>query len=170
MARTWLSLVGGFALIAVVSGRAAGQAQTMLDLNTATRDQLVAFTGIGQAYADKIVAGRPFKMRSELVSRKIMPATEYLKIKKWLLPDAGDAASAAAANQPVPVGAAKDAEGRLNLNAASRADLTKMPGIGQSYADKIIAGRPYKTIEEVVKRNIMPAAAFAKVRNRLMIQ
>ncbi len=167
MARSWSSLVGGFALIAVVSGRTPVQAQTMLDLNTATREQLVAFTGIGQAYADKIVAGRPFKMRSELVSRKIMPATEYLKIKKWLLPNADDAA---AANQPAPVGAPKDSEGRLNLNSASREDLSKMPGIGQRYADKIIAGRPYKKIDEVVKRNIMPAAAFATVRNRLMIQ
>ncbi len=170
MARTWSSLVGGFALIAVVSGRAVGQAQTMLDLNTATREQLVAFTGIGQAYADKILAGRPFQMRSELVSRKIMPATEYLKIKEWLLPNAEDAAAAAAANQPVPAGAPTDSEGRLNLNSASLEALTKMPGIGQRYAAKIIAGRPYKMIEEVVKRNIMPAAAFAKVRNRLMIQ
>lgn len=170
MARSWSSLVGGFALIAVVSGRTPVQAQTMLDLNTATREQLVAFTGIGQAYADKIVAGRPFKMRSELVSRKIMPATEYLKIKKWLLPNADDAAASAAANQPASAGAPKDSEGRLNLNSASREDLSKMPGIGQRYADKIIAGRPYKKIEEVVKRNIMPAAAFATVRNRLMIQ
>jgi DNA uptake protein ComE-like DNA-binding protein len=170
MARRWPSLLSGFALIAVLSGRAVGQAETVLDLNTATREQLVAYPGIGQAYAAKIIAARPFKMRSELVSRKIMPATEYLKIKKGLTPTAEDAAAEAAANVPAPAGPPTDSEGRLNLNSASREQLAKVPGIGEAYAAKIVGGRPYKTFDEIVRRNIMPAAAFNKVRQHLFIQ
>ena len=170
MARSWSSLVGGIALVTMVSGRAAGQTQTMIDLNQATREQLVAFTGIGAAYADKVIAGRPFKMRSELVSRKIMPATEYLKIKKWLTPNAGDAAEAAAAIKPRDLGPAKDAEGRLNLNVASREDLIAQAGIGQEYADKIIKGRPFKTVQDMVTRHIMPAAAANRIRARIFVQ
>lgn len=170
MARIWSSVVSGFALIAVLSGRAVGQAQTMLDLNTATREQLVAFPGIGQAYAAKIIAARPFKMRSELVSRKILPATEYLKIKKYLTPTSEDAAAEAAVNVPAPAGPATDSECRLNLNSASREQLAKLPGIGEAYAAKIVAGRPYKDFQDVVKRNIMPAAAFNQVRHHLFIQ
>lgn len=170
MARRWSSLVGGIALVATLSGRAVGQTQTVLDLNTATREQLVAFKGIGAAYADKIIAGRPYKMRSELVARKIMPATEYLKIKKSLTPTSDDAAEAALNDKPAAAGPAKDAEGRLNINSASVQDLAALPGIGQAYAEKIVKGRPYSSFTDLAKRAGIPASAVNGVRSRLFIQ
>jgi len=56
-----------------------------LDINTATADQLKAFPGIGDAYSKRIIDGRPYTAKNQLVTRGILPQGVYNKIKDQII-------------------------------------------------------------------------------------
>lgn len=92
-ARGWSRLAAGIAAVVMASGLAlaasasasATSVPVKIDINAATKVELAKLPGIGDAYSQKIIDGRPYKSKTELESKKILPKSVYDKIAPLII-------------------------------------------------------------------------------------
>ncbi len=119
-----------------------------LDLNKATAAELEeTLPGVGPATAKKIIAGRPYAKIEDLakagVSAKVIDEIKPLvTLGKPAAEPAPATTTAASPTAPKSL---------VDLNKAGLAELESLPGVGPAHAKAIIAGRPYKTVDELEK-------------------
>ncbi len=176
-----------------------GIAGGLVDINSASEKELEAVKGVGPATAKKIVANRPYQSVDDLSKAGLKPKTiEALRPfvavgKAQAAPIAASAAKAAtkaaapvsaaatdvtgaakevkATSKSASASAAKLAPGtKININTADQATLEKLPEIGPVKAKAIIDGRPYKTVEDVMKVKGIKGKTFDVIKDFIVVK
>jgi competence protein ComEA len=99
---TMALLLSGAAVHAQGARPAPPAASGLIDLNSASRDDLMTLDGIGEVRADAIIRARPFKAKTELVERRLIPEALYEKIADKVMARPPPATPPARPAQPPP--------------------------------------------------------------------
>jgi DNA uptake protein ComE-like DNA-binding protein len=80
-----LPAVGAQTKAAKTTPAASASTSKLVDINSATADQLKALPGVGDVYSQKIIAGRPYANKTQLKTNGIVPAATYSKIASLII-------------------------------------------------------------------------------------
>lgn len=167
------------------SAHAQKSAAALVDINSATQKELETIKGVGPVMAQKIIAGRPYRSVNEL-SRAGLSAKSIEVMKPFVtVGKAQPTAVKPATPAPYPAKAGKDARSvaksapaaaklapgtKININTADQATLEKLPEIGPVKAKAIIAGRPYRSVEDVMKVSGVKGKTFDAIKEYIVVK
>jgi competence protein ComEA len=157
---------------ALVSTAAPAADAALVNLNTASQKDLEALPGVGEATAKKIVAGRPYSSVDDLAKAGVSKSTIGKLRSQVTVGGAAPAAAAAPAAKTTATKAtptpAPASSGPVDINTASLKDLETLPGVGEATAKKIVAGRPYATVDDLAKAGVSKAT-IDKLRGSVQV-
>jgi competence protein ComEA len=158
----------------------------LVDINNATQKELEDIKGVGPATAKKIIAGRPYKSVDDLskagLSAKAVGAIKpFVTVGKAQVTDVKSSTTAVDVTKPAKEvkaaakstssAAQKLAPGtKININTADKATLEALPEIGPVKAQAIIDGRPYKSIEDVMKIKGIKQKTFDVIKDYIVVK
>jgi DNA uptake protein ComE-like DNA-binding protein len=157
--------------------QAAAKGETKkIDINSATADELTSLNGVGEATAKKIIAGRPYASVDDLAKAGVSKST-ISKIRsqvtvgaaaKTTQAEAQSAKSAAAEKPEKKSKQEQTTSATVDLNRASEKELEELPGVGAATAKKIIAGRPYASVDDLAKAGVSKST-ITKIRSQVTV-
>jgi len=160
----------------------AAAKKSLVDINTASQAELEAVKGVGPATAKKIIANRPYKSLDEL-SKAGLSAKKVESFKSSLTVGGSAAPAAPAAiketgkkGEAVPKTKAKEPKAAepgpgapVDLNTADLKALEALPGVGPATAKKIIAARPFKSLDDLSKVKGMSKAKVEALKDKVVV-
>ena len=167
----------------------AAAKKSLVDINSASQTELEAVKGVGPATAKKIIANRPYKSLDELskaglsakkiesfksslaVGGALAPATPAAaKKEKSSAKVTGKKGEAAPGTKAKEVKAAAPVSGApVDLNTADLKALEALPGVGPATAKKIIAARPFKSVDDLSKVKGMSKAKLEALKDKVIV-
>lgn len=142
----------------------------LVDINSATQKELEGIPGVGSVRAKKIIAGRPYKSVEEL-TRAGFSAKKVEAIKPFMTVGRFPVSSASAEiGSKTAAASGMDKTAKININTADQETLAKLPNIGPVKAKAIIAGRPYITIDDIMKVRGIKGKTFDAIKDYIVVR
>lgn len=148
------SLVKSSKVLVDVAGAVKDPGVYELDANARVED---AVTGAGGLSNDA---------DNEYIAKYINMAQKVSDGGKIYIPKVGEKVSTGAVTLGVSTAAASS---QVNVNSATQAELEALPGIGEVTASKIISGRPYSKIEDLLNQKIVSKSTYEKIKDSIVV-
>lgn len=121
--------------------------------------------GVRIEQAISVAGGFVQNSNREYISKYLNLAQKLTDGSKIYIPFEGENAAAAGGSTV----AGTNTQTKVNINTASQAEIEALPSIGSSTALKIISGRPYQAIDELVNKKVVSKAVFEKIKDTLVV-
>lgn len=139
--------------------------ELIVDISGAVNKPGVHKLTSGSRVNDAIIAAGG--LTNDADAKRINLAAKVSDGQKIHIPSVNDPVSSASQSRVSGVndtGSSYGESGLINVNSATEAELDKLPGVGPVTAGKIINGRPYSSVEELLSRKVVNSSTFEKIK------